>query len=155
MIRYKIIKPTLEQYKFLRDSADWNLEQKGISDERASRSLDSSPLCICTYDGDNIVGMVRLSGDLEMYGYIQDTIVLPDYQRKGIGKGMIQFIFDELKDKKGFLLGLCPSKTSVDFYERLGFIKRPEDPNGFMYMEIGRTIKNLKKGSANKWVTGK
>ena len=115
-IRYSYKKPNLKQFKELRNSADWNLEQRGISEERASMSLKESPLCITAFDGKKIIGMVRLSGDLNMYGYIQDTIVIPEYQGKGIGSKMMEMIMARLENKMGYLLGVCPSKVSVEFY---------------------------------------
>lgn len=132
----KVHKPSLEEYKFLRDSVDWNLEEKEITDKRAKNSLNKSPLCVCAYDGNKIVGMVRVSGDLSMYGYIQDTIVLSEYQGKGVGSNLMKRVFEEIKDKPGYLLGVCPSKVSVDFYKSFGFKKRPENPNGFMSIEF-------------------
>ena len=136
MITYLIKKPTLREYKTLRNVVDWNLEEKGITNERAKESLKKSPICVCAYDGRKIVGMIRLSGDLSMYGYIQDTIVSPEYQGKEIGSNLLNKILENIKGKKGYLLGVCPSKISVNFYEKVGFIKRPEEPNGFMSLEI-------------------
>ncbi|MEK6825654.1 MAG: GNAT family N-acetyltransferase [Nanoarchaeota archaeon] len=138
MITYTEKTPSLEEYKGLRDAVEWNLAERDISDERAQESLDKAPYCVCAYDGKEIVGMVRLSGDLAMYGYIQDTIVLPEYQGKGVGKEMMRILMSKIKDKKGYLLGTCPSKVSVQFYEKFGFKKRPENPNGFMYVEVGK-----------------
>ncbi len=135
-IRYAERTPTLEEYKALRDAVDWNLAKKGISDQRAQDSLNASPLCVCAYEGDTIVGMVRVSGDVSMYGYIQDTIVLPTHKNRGIGSGLMRVLLRSLADKPGFLLGVCPSKVSVTFYEKLGFRKRPEMPNGFMSIEF-------------------
>lgn len=137
MINYRNNKPTLEEFKRLRNSADWNLESISISDERAQQSLDASPFCVCAYNENDIVGMIRISGDSGMYGYIQDTIVIPNFQSRGVGRSMMNKILENVEDIPGYLLGVCPSKGSVDFYEKSGFEKRPEEPNGFMYMEIG------------------
>jgi len=136
MIKYIYKKPSFQEFIQLRDSVGWNLKERGISPERTRDSLKQSPLCVCAYDKDKIVGMVRLSGDLGMYGYIQDTIVLPDYSGRRIGKNLMQRLIKSLKGKKGYLLGVCPSKTSVEFYQKFGFKKRLENPNGFMSMEI-------------------
>jgi len=136
MITYKIKKPTVKEYLLLRNSVNWNLKEKGISEERAYESLKKCPLCVCAYDKKSVVGMIRLSGDLEMYGYIQDTIILPNYQGKGIGSSLLKKVFEKIKNKPGYLLGVCPSKVSVEFYEKFGFKKRPENPNGFMSIEI-------------------
>ena len=136
MITYVEKKPTVEEYKELRNSADWNLVEKGISDERAQKSLNNAPLCICAYDNGKLVGMVRLAGDLQMYGYIQDTIVLPDYKGKGVGTEMLKKIIERVSSLEGYLLGVCPSKVAVQFYEKFGFKKRPQEPNGFMSIEV-------------------
>ena len=136
MIKYAYKKPSLKEFAQLREAVCWNLNKAGISLKRANDSLKQSPLCVCAHDNGTIVGMVRLSGDLSMYGYIQDTIVLPNYQGRGIGKNLMQHLIRRLKGRKGYLLGVCPSKVSVDFYEGFGFKKRPENPNGFMSLKI-------------------
>ena len=138
IIRYEEEKPSLEGFKKLRNSVNWNLEERGISDERILSSLESSPYCVCAYADDKLIGMVRISGDKEMYGYIQDNVVLDEYQGKGIGKNMMRILLKNIKDKKGYLLGTCPSKVAVEFYSKFGMKKRPENPNGFMYLEIGK-----------------
>lgn len=138
MIKIIEKKPTLEEFKKLRDCVEWNLSEKGISDNRAQQSLDDSPYCICAYDDDKIVGMVRLTGDKSMYGYVQDTIVMPNYQGQGLGRKMMVALLNKVKNMKGYLIGTCPSKISVEFYKKLGFKKRPEEPNGFMYLEVGK-----------------
>ncbi|MEK6894334.1 MAG: phosphate acyltransferase [Nanoarchaeota archaeon] len=137
-IRYVEKKPTLVEFNQLRDSVDWNLAERGISNESAQKSLDVAPYCVCAYSGNKIIGMVRMSGDQGMYGYIQDTIVLPEFQGKGVGRKLMQIILKNIQNKKGYLLGTCPSKVAVEFYSSFGFKKRPENPNGFMFMEIGK-----------------
>jgi len=136
MIDYKEKKPSLEEFKKLRKAVNWSLEDRLIADERAEDSLSKSPLCICAYDNKKIIGMIRIAGDLSMYGYIQDFIVLPEYQGRSIGKRLLEKLFEKIKNKKGYLLGVCPSKVSVELYQKFGFEKRPENPNGFMSIEF-------------------
>jgi len=64
-----------------------------------------------------------IAGDLCMYGYIQDAMVHPDYQSKGVGSTMMTMLLKKVSDVPGFMLGVCPSRVSVDFYEKSGFIK--------------------------------
>jgi len=127
--------PTLQEYKYLRSLVKWDLESARITDERVLDSLDRCPACVTAYEGPRIVGMVRLSGDLGMYGYIQDTIVNPTHQGRGIGTKMMERLLHKVDGLNGYLIGVCPSKVSVDFYKKFGFKKKPEDPNGFMYLE--------------------
>lgn len=136
MIKYKYVKPSIKQFVSLRNAAGWNLKNKKISKDRAINSLRKSPLCVCAFDKNKIIGMIRICGDLDMYGYIQDSIVLPEYQHIGVGTRMMNMLLNKVKRKKGYLLGVCPSKVAVDFYQKFGFKKRPENPNGFMSLEF-------------------
>jgi len=136
MIKLTFGKPSVEEFEFLTTSVGWNLKERGITLKRMAASIDKSPLCVLAYDEDKLIGMVRISGDLEMYGYIQDAIVHPDYQGKGIGSKMLSNLLDKLKGNEGYLLGVCPSKVSLKLYGKFGFIKRPENPNGFMNLKF-------------------
>lgn len=45
-----------------------------------------------------VVGMGRLVGDGAMYWYLQDIIVLPEYQGKGIGKSIVNRIMEHIEN---------------------------------------------------------
>src|SRR5688572_24244422 len=98
----------------------WKVEENGINDERVMDSLKKSAYCVCAYDGNNIVGMIRVSGDLSMYGYLQDTIVLPEYQGREIGSKLMKMVLRKLEGLNGYLLGVCPSPEAVNFYSKFG-----------------------------------
>jgi len=136
MLKFEMIRPTIEEYNYLRNSVDWSLKEKGISNDRAKKSLIASPFCVTVYDDFKVIGMCRISGDKTMYGYLQDIIIIPEYQRKGIGTKMLKILLKDVSKLKGYLLGVCPSRKSAYFYKTVGFRKRKEKPNGFMYKEI-------------------
>ena len=75
--------PTLEEYKYLCDSVGWT---DYMNFEVAETSLSNSIYCLTVKDNEQIVGMGRIVGDGTIYFYIQDIVVHPDYQKKGIGK---------------------------------------------------------------------
>ena len=147
MFKYVFKKPTVKEFNFLRLKSGWSLKDKNISSKRAKDSLNSSPYCICAYDKKKIIGMIRLSGDKSMYGYIQDTMVLPDYQYKGVGTNLLRLLLSKLINKEGYLIGLCPSKVSFKLYSKFGFkFRGKKEDNGplpFMYLEIKKD--NLRK----------
>ncbi len=124
-------KPSVEEFKKLREDAGWSIP----SNDDAKESLSYSPYCISVYHLNKIVGMVRITGDKTMYGYIQDLIVLSEYQRQGIGKKMLESLLDNI-NKEGYLIGVCPSKEATELYQSFGFKKRPATPNGFMSMGV-------------------
>lgn len=48
-------------------------------------------LCVLgAYDGDNLVGVVRAVGDGASVLFVQDLLVLPKYQRQGIGTRLLK-----------------------------------------------------------------
>ena len=76
-----------------------------------------------------VVGMGRLVGDGAMYWYLQEIIVLPEYQGKGIGKSIVNRLIEYIKDTAipGTIIdvGLSAVKGKEPFYEKFGFSVRP------------------------------
>ena len=57
--------------------------------DQITKALDGSLATFCAYDGDTPIGMARLIGDGGMSFYIKDFVVLPEYQRKGVGRTLM------------------------------------------------------------------
>lgn len=76
-----------------------------------------------------VVGMGRLVGDGAMYWYLQEIIVLPEYQGKGIGKSIVNRLIEYIKDTAipGTIIdvGLSAVEGKEPFYEKFGFSVRP------------------------------
>ncbi len=120
----------LDTYLELRASVNW----KTLNREQAKMALDNALYTVCAYDGDKAVGMGRIVGDGAVVVYIQDLIVLPMYQKMGIGKQLIEHLIDYVKkiNPKGNEIMLClmSAKGRESFYEKYGFISRPTDNLG-------------------------
>lgn len=54
------------------------------------KSLSHSLAIYLALDGDAVVGLVRLVGDGFSSIFVQDLIVLPSYQRQGIGSCLMK-----------------------------------------------------------------
>ena len=88
--------------------------------EKIKKSFKNSHKVVTAWDKDKIVGGGRLISDGECYGWIHDVGVHPDFQKKDIGRG----IMDELlKGNEHMLIGLTSSFEAVEFYTKLGFRK--------------------------------
>lgn len=112
--------PTFEEYKYLCDSVGWT---NYMNFEVAETSISNSIHCITVKDDNQIVGMGRIVGDGAIYFYIQDIMVHPDYQKKGIGKEIMQNLVDYLNTNapdKAFI-GLFASQGKESFYEKYDF----------------------------------
>jgi len=74
-----------------------------------------------------VVGMARVIGDMGVNFYIQDVIVLPEYQDLGLGKKLMDKVMGYIKKKAkpGCFIGLMSAVGKEGFYEKYGFIKRP------------------------------
>ena len=64
---------------------------------------------------------------------IKNLAVKPEYQRKGYGKVMIDFIIKNYKEKYSILqVGTGDSTLTIPFYEQCGFIRSHYIKNFFM-----------------------
>ena len=76
-----------------------------------------------------VVGMGRLVGDGAMYWYLQDIIVLPEYQGKGIGKSIVNRIMEHIENTAvpgtKIEVGLTAVSGKEPFYEKFGFSVTP------------------------------
>ena len=80
---------------------------------------------ISVWDGDKVVAMARMNGDLGLDYYIKDVAVRPEYQHKGIGRMMINELlkFINANGVKGteIFVELCAVPDKIPFYEKFGF----------------------------------
>jgi aralkylamine N-acetyltransferase len=67
------------------------------------------------------VGMGRVLSDGVSDGYIQDLVVLPPYQRSGIGRRIVALLVKESRARGLGWIGLVAEPGSEKFYLPLGF----------------------------------
>ena len=82
------------------------------------------PHSLATYlarDGEKIVGLVRLVGDGFSSVFVQDLIVLPSYQRQGIGSNLMKEALADYKDVYQIQLVTEETEKTLGFYRSLGF----------------------------------
>lgn len=125
--------PTVAEYRTLRDSVGWRKTDKNATEVALSNSLFS----VVAIENDKIVGLGRIVGDGGIYFYIQDLIVHPEFQSKGLGKRLMGELRSYLRAnvKSGAFVGLMAAKGLEKYYESFGFKARNEDTPG-MYRVI-------------------
>ncbi len=82
------------------------------------RAFNNSHTVVFIFDEENLVGFGRALSDGEYQAAIYDVAVLPNYQRKGIGKMIIQTIVENIPNCN-FILYASPGKER--FYEKENF----------------------------------
>lgn len=111
---------TLDEFKYLCSSVGW---EDYMNFEVAETSIKNSIFSVTVKDSRKIIGMGRIVGDGAIYYYIQDIVVHPEYQGKGIGKEIMNVLVEYLKENapdKAFV-GLFASEGKGDFYEKYDF----------------------------------
>ena len=85
------------------------------------QSLTHSLAIYVARDGEKIVGLVRLVGDGFSSVFVQDLIVLPSYQRQGIGSALMKEALGDYKDAYQVQLATEQTEKTLGFYRSLGF----------------------------------
>lgn len=63
---------------------------QGNYDMDKTQDALSKTLNITAYDGDELVGCLRILSDGYFFGTITELLVLPEYQKQGIGSRLLQ-----------------------------------------------------------------
>ena len=85
------------------------------------KALSNSLAIYLALDGGAVVGLVRLVGDGFSSVFVQDLIVLPSYQRQGIGSALMKKALEDYKDAYQVQLVTEHTEKTLGFYRSLGF----------------------------------
>lgn len=112
---------TAEEFIYLWQSV-WG---EGPSVEQTKLAMDNTLFRVSVFDGDKIIAMSRVIGDMGLCYYIKDVIVLPEYQGKGVGRMLIEellnFINTHGVPNTHISVELCAMPDKIPFYEKFGF----------------------------------
>ena len=97
----------------------------GPSFEQTELAMRNTLFRVSVWDGDKIIAMARMLGDLGLDYYIKDVVVRPEYQGRGIGRMLInelmKFINDNGIPGTEIFVELCAMPDKIPFYEKFGF----------------------------------
>ena len=139
-IKYEKNVMTGEILSSMRNLAGWG----GTSVLKAGTALKNTPFSITAFDRGTVIGTGRIIGDGALIWYIQDVIVLPEYQGKGIGTEIMNYLIEYAKSNsvpnEGVTIALMSAKGKEPFYQKLGFHTRPNDREGSGMINFAATI---------------
>ena len=122
--------PTATEFNMLTKLVGWGTRENNIVEEALKNTLYS----LCVYDVDKLIGYGRIIGDKTIFLYIQDIIVIPEYQGKKIGTGIMNKLIEKINEYKKMnpeiRTYLGASKGKESFYEKFGFVSRPNEELG-------------------------
>ena len=84
------------------------------------RGFERSLLTFAAYEGETLVGLVRAVGDGETVVLMQDLLVFPQYQRRGIGTALMRAMMDRFANVRQFQLLTDDTEKTLAFYRSLG-----------------------------------
>ncbi len=95
-------------------------------------SLQNSLYWVCVLKDQQVIGCGRVIGDGALCFYVQDIIVLPQYQGRGLGRRIMDKVMEYLRANahRGGFVGLMAAKGAEGFYLKYGFMTRPTKDYG-------------------------
>lgn len=113
---------------------------QGPSLEQTRLAMEHTLFRVSIFDGDKIVAMARMIGDMGLNYYIKDVVVRPEYQGKGIGRMLINELLGYVNDNgvtgTEIFVELCAMPDKIPFYEKFGF-----DANEAQRLKISYKVK--------------
>ena len=89
----------------------------------------AASLCILgAYEDEKLVGILRAVGDGYSILFIQDILVYPEYQHRGIGTALVKAVLEQYPHVYQIELATDNTEKTVSFYKSLDF--RPMEEIG-------------------------
>ncbi len=133
-IDYRDTPPSHDDFVRLIETTGWNAKY-GLDPDELAEALAASAFAVTAYDGGRAVGCGRVVSDGVLHGLIVDVIVDPTHQGRGIGSALMERLVAECRRRGIRDVQLFSARGKRGFYERFGFVARPEDAPG---MELRR-----------------
>ena len=85
------------------------------------KAIKNSFYVLSAWDGDHLIGMMRVVGDGVTVSYIQDILVKKKYKRRKIGTKLLNKTLEHFKDVRQTVLLTDNKEETVGFYNAMGF----------------------------------
>ncbi len=100
----------------LREAVGWNRMEKEYNNP-----LLTSYFHIAVYEENNLIGYIDCVSNGVTDAYIQDLVVHPDYQGRGIGTALMNKMIGHLKEKHIYMISVVFEESLKPFYRKFGF----------------------------------
>jgi GNAT superfamily N-acetyltransferase len=128
-INYKNSVPNKEEFYQLFETTGWN-DEGTYSKDDLIKAISNSWYLVSVYNNEKLIGFGRIISDGVYQTFIGDMIVHPDYQKRGIGRKVLNLLIEQCKASGIKWIQLSCAKGKKDFYKKLGFQERPVDGPG-------------------------
>lgn len=120
----------VDTYLKIREKVGW----KKLTKKQAQKALDNSLFTVVAMEDGKILGMGRIVGDGAVICYVQDLVIVPEAQTKGVGSLIMQsltsYVRSVQQEGTEMMFALMCAKGREEFYEKMGFTARPTENLG-------------------------
>ena len=85
------------------------------------RAYENSLCVLGAYENDELIGIIRAVGDGYSIVFIQDIIIHPQYQRRGIGTKLVKALLKQYDNVYQIQLMTDDTEKNKAFYKSIGF----------------------------------
>lgn len=89
--------------------------------ESLKKGFENSLLILGAYDGDDLMGIVRVVGDGHTIVFVQDILVYNRYRRQGVGTALLKAVLERYRDVRQIELVTDDTDKTKAFYGSVGF----------------------------------
>ncbi|MCC5894189.1 MAG: GNAT family N-acetyltransferase [Alkalibacterium sp.] len=107
--------------------------------DKMAKLLSGAVNLISAWDGDHLVGLVRALSDNASIVYVQDILVHPEFQRKGIGRHLLDSLLKDYAHIRQIVLMTDNTEKTKAFYQSLGF-SAAEDVEAVAFIRMNHTV---------------
>lgn len=101
--------------------------------EALRKGFENSMLTLAAYNDDQLLGIIRAVGDGYTIVFVQDILVAPEYQRKGIGTALLRAILDRYSHVRQ--IELSTDNNQYPNYTIIPYDEKYRDDMIFMVLE--------------------
>lgn len=109
----------IDEIKNLYDSVGWKAYTENM--DNLMRGFKNSLKVLAAFDGNKLIGIIRAVGDGYTIVFIQDVLVIPSEQGKGVGKSLLKAMIDLYPEVRQIELATDIDPKTIGFYKFLGF----------------------------------
>lgn len=124
--------PGIRELMNLYENVEWFAYTKDST--RLKNAIENSLKVLTAWDNDKLVGLIRIIGDNHTIIYIQDILVLGEYQGQGIGSSLLKLVLEKYKSIRQIVLMTDDTEETINFYRKNGMVETA-DYNGVAFVK--------------------
>ncbi|MCV7629277.1 GNAT family N-acetyltransferase [Micrococcus luteus] len=120
--------PEAEALRALYDSVSWSAYTDDL--DSLVGGLEGATALVTAWNGEELVGLARVISDGFTIAYLQDVLVHPEFQRRGIASELVERVFAPFQRVRQHVLITDAEERQRAFYESLRFREARDFPHG-------------------------